>query len=178
MEIKYRGGIAEHKTGPLTLAYLKGLLEPAVKERVNYVNAKLLAKSRGINVLESLDSTASEYTDLIEVKVGNGHGAFTMAGTLFGMREPRIVELNGYKIDMEPAPYMLLVRNDDKPGVIGSIGTIMGVSRINIATMRVSRNSKGGKALMVLNVDGVVPRDVIGMVRKVDGITEVNFIKL
>jgi len=178
VEIKYRGGIAEHKTGPLTLAYLKGLLEPAVKERVNYVNAKLLAKSRGINVLESLDSTASEYTDLIEVKVGNGHGAFTMAGTLFGMREPRIVELNGYKIDMEPAPYMLLVRNDDKPGVIGSIGTIMGVSRINIATMRVSRNSKGGKALMVLNVDGVVPRDVIGMVRKVDGITEVNFIKL
>jgi D-3-phosphoglycerate dehydrogenase len=178
VEIKYRGGIVEHKTGPLTLAYLKGLLEPVVKERVNYVNAKHLAKSRGINVLESLDSSASEYTDLIEVKVSNGHSTFTMAGTLFGMREPRIVELNGYKIDMEPAPYMLLIRNEDKPGVIGSIGTIMGVSKINIATMRVSRNSKGGKALMVLNVDGLVPKDVIGMVKKVDGITEVNFIKL
>ena len=178
VEIKYRGGIAEHKTGPLTLAYLKGLLEPVVKERVNYVNAKLLAKSRSIDVLESLDSTASEYTDLIEVKVSNGHGSFTMAGTLFGMREPRIVELNGYKIDMEPAPYMLLVRNEDKPGVIGCIGTIMGVAKINIATMRVSRNSKGGKALMVINVDGVIPKDVIEMVKKVDGITDVNFIKL
>jgi D-3-phosphoglycerate dehydrogenase len=101
-----------------------------------------------------------------------------MAGTLFGMREPRIVELNGYKIDMEPAPYMLLVRNEDKPGVIGCIGTIMGVAKINIATMRVSRNSKGGKALMVINVDGVIPKDVIEMVKKVDGITDVNFIKL
>jgi D-3-phosphoglycerate dehydrogenase len=178
VEIKYRGGIAEHKTGPLTLAYLKGLLEPVVKDRVNYVNAKLLAKSRSIDVLESLDSSASEYTDLIEVKVGNGNGAFTMAGTLFGMREPRIVELNGYKIDMEPAPYMLLVRNEDKPGVIGCIGTIMGVGKINIATMRVSRNSRGGKALMVINVDGVVPKDVLDMVKKVDGITDVNFIKL
>lgn len=178
VEIKYRGSIAEYKTGPLTLAYLKGLLEPVVKDRVNYVNAKLLAKSRGIDVLESLDSTASEYTDLIEVRVSNGSGSFTMAGTLFGMREPRIVELNGYKIDMEPAPYMLLVRNEDKPGVIGCIGTIMGVAKINIATMRVSRNSKGGKALMVINVDGVVPKDVIEMVKKVDGITDVNFIKL
>ncbi len=178
VEIKYRGGIAEHKTGLLTLAYLKGLLEPVVKERVNYVNAKLLAKSRGIDVMESLDSAASEYTDLIEARVSNGHGAFSMAGTLFGMKELRIVELNGYKIDMEPAPHMLLVRNEDKPGVIGCIGTIMGVSKINIATMRVSRNSKGGKALMVLNVDGVVPKDVIDMVKKVDGITEVNFIKL
>ena len=83
VEIKYRGSIAEYKTGPLTLAYLKGLLEPVVKDRVNYVNAKLLAKSRGIDVLESLDSTASEYTDLIEVRVSNGSGSFTMAGTLF-----------------------------------------------------------------------------------------------
>ncbi len=178
VEIKYRGGIAGFKTGPLTLAYLKGLFEPVVKERVNYVNAKLLAKDRGIDVLEGLDSSASEYTDLIQVRVSNGNGAFTMAGTLFGMREPRIVELNGYKIDMEPAPFMLLVRNEDKPGVIGSIGTIMGESDINIATMRVSRNSRGGKALMVINVDGVVPKDVIDKVKSVDGITDVNFIKL
>ncbi|MBA1336126.1 MAG: D-3-phosphoglycerate dehydrogenase [Firmicutes bacterium] len=178
VEIKYRGGIIDHKTGPLTLAYLKGLLEPVVKERVNYVNAKHLAKSRGIDVLESLDSTSSEYTDLIEVKVSNCESSFVMAGTLFGMKEPRIVDLNGYKIDMEPSSHMLLVKNDDKPGVIGCIGTIMGVSKINIATMRVSRNVKGGKALMVLNVDSVVPRDVIEMVKKVDGVTEVNFIKL
>ncbi len=178
VEIKYRGGIAGYKTGPLTLAYLKGLLEPVVKERVNYVNAKLLAKDRGIDILEGLDSSSSEYTDLIQVRVSNGNGAFTMAGTLFGMLEPRIVELNGYKIDMEPAPFMLLVRNEDKPGVIGSIGTIMGKSDINIATMRVSRNSRGGKALMVINVDGIVPRDIIDMVKDVDGITDVNFIKL
>lgn len=178
VEIKYRGGIAGYKTGPLTLAYLKGLLEPVVKERVNYINAKLLAKDRGIDVLEGLDSSVSEYTDLIEVKVSNGNGAFTMAGTLFGMREPRIVELNDYMIDMEPAPYMLLVRNEDKPGVIGRIGTIMGKSNINIATMRVSRNSKGGKALMVINVDGVVPKEIINEVKEVDGITDVNFIKL
>jgi D-3-phosphoglycerate dehydrogenase len=178
VEIKYRGGIVEYKTGPLTLAYLKGLLEPVVKEKVNYVNAKHLAKSRGIDVLESLDSTLSEYTDLIEVKVSNGESSFTMAGTLFGMKEPRIVELNGYKIDMEPSPHMLLIKNDDKPGVIGCIGTIMGVSKINIATMRVSRNVRGGKALMVLNVDGVVPKDVVDMVKKVEGVTEVNFIKL
>jgi D-3-phosphoglycerate dehydrogenase len=178
VEIKYKGGLVEHKTGPLTLAFLKGLLEPVVKEKVNYVNAKVLAKSRGIDVVEGSDSSVNEYIDLIEARIINGPSCFTMAGTLFGAREPRIVELNGYKIDMEPCPNMLLITNDDKPGVIGCIGTILGVNKINVATMRVSRNVKGGKALMVLNVDSIVPREVLDMVGKVDGVTDVRFIKL
>lgn len=178
VEIKYRGGISEYKTGPLTLAFLKGLLEPIIKERVNYVNAKSLSKSRGIEVVESVDNTISQYTNLIEVTIHNGSNIFTLAGTLFGREEPRIVELNGYEIDVEPSPYMLLVRNEDKPGMIGRVGTIMGANKINIATMRVSRNVKGSKALMVLTVDSEVSRDIIDMIKKVDGIAEVRFIKL
>ncbi len=178
VEIKYSGGITEYKTETLTRAFLKGLLEPVIRERVNYVNAKLLAKNRGIEIVESLDSTISQYTNLIYITIYNGDSVFTLAGTLFGREEPRIVELNGYEIDVEPSSYMLLVRNEDKPGVIGCVGTIMGVNKINIATMRVSRNVKGGKALMVLTVDSEVPRDLLKMLEKVDLVTEVRLIKL
>ncbi|MBA1335553.1 MAG: D-3-phosphoglycerate dehydrogenase [Firmicutes bacterium] len=178
VELKYKGGLAEQKTGPLTLAYLKGLLEPVMKERVNYVNAKLLAKDRGIEVVESVDNTSGQYTNLIEVAVHNGTSTFTMAGTLFGKEEPRIVKLNGYEIDVEPRPYMLLSKYIDKPGVIGRMGTILGIEQINIATMQASRNVKGGKALMVLTVDSEVPSKTINKIKEADGIDNVTFVKL
>lgn len=178
VEIKYRGGIAERKTGPVTLAFLKGLLEPVVKEKVNYVNAKPLAKSRGIEVVESVDSTISQFTNLVEVAIHNCGTTFTVAGTLFGREEPRIVELNGYKIDIEPRSYVLLSKYVDKPGVIGRMGTILGAEGINIATMQASRNIKGEKALMVLTVDSEVPSETINKIKEADGIDNLSFVKL
>ena len=135
------------ETGMLTRAVLKGVFEPILKERVNYVNAALTAESRGVDVIES--KHAGKH-NLLEVKIHSKGNIFTVAGTVFGEKEIRVIEIDGYQFDLTPAPFMLVARNQDKPGMIGQIGTLLGASKVNIATMQVSRNLKDGNAMMFM----------------------------
>lgn len=178
VEIIYSGNVAEMETTTVTLAVLKGLFETILKERVNYVNAGLIAKNRGVEVTESKQSAVGKYKNLIQLKIGSKKKIFTISGTVFGQEEIRIVEINGYEFDVTPATNMLVAENEDKPGIIGQIGTLLGASKVNIATMQVSRNLKGNRAMMFLAVDSEVPAEPLRLLEGVEGIYRVQFVRL
>lgn len=178
LEIIYRGETVHMETQMITLAILKGLMEPVVQEKVNYVNAKLLAKSRGIEVIESQQSEDDRYLNFIQLKIYAKDKCFTIGGTVFGKKELRIAEVNGFVFDVVPTPYMLIAKNIDQPGMIGKIGTNLGEHHINIATMQVSRNVQGEKAMMVLTIDSEPTEEDLKMIQEVPGILNVQLVRL
>jgi D-3-phosphoglycerate dehydrogenase len=170
IEVIYQGEIGEVETSPLTRSLLKGLLEPVLSLPVNLVNAPILAESRGIKVSETKSTTPSEYTNLITVALYWDKEVRKVAGTVIGKGEPRIVNINGYRVDFVPEGIVLITSHIDKPGIIGKVGTILGEKDINIAGMNVGREEKRGKAVMVLSVDESIPPEVLQEIERIEGI--------
>ncbi len=148
------GGLAEHDTRLLTVAALNGAFQGRADGPVNYVNAPLIAAERGIEVREEQSGAARDYTNLVRVELRSGRSRIRAAGTTIGRdNRPWLVSVLGFDIELELAPLFVLCRYDDKPGVIGRVGTLFGEAGVNIAGMTVSRSRRGGKALMALTVD-------------------------
>ena len=171
IEISYLGEVAGFETGPLTVTFLKGFLEPIVGEGVNFVNAPVIAKERGLKVVESKETDIVDFVNLISVKIKTEKEERTFAGTLFGTLGERLVFLDRFRINVVPTGYLLFAPNIDRPGMIGKVGTLLGKSNINIAAMEVGRQSTGGQAVMVLNVDNTVPQAVLDEIAKLEGIS-------
>ncbi|MCL5056415.1 MAG: phosphoglycerate dehydrogenase, partial [Actinobacteria bacterium] len=161
VEVIYSGDFTSQEVAPITTAVVKGLLDPILQEVVNFVNASLLAKSRGIQVLSAVDGMNEGYSSLITVKVYSDKEEKSISGTLFGNSDPRIVLIDGYRVDAVPSGYMLYIPHIDRPRIIGPVGTLIGDHNINIATMQVGRKQIGGKAIMLLSVDGEVPDETL-----------------
>jgi D-3-phosphoglycerate dehydrogenase len=160
------GGLADYDTRLLTVAALKGAFQGRADRPVNYVNAPLIARERGIEVRENRSQTARDYTNLLRVEIVNGDESTRVAGTLIG-RDNRqwLVSALGFELDLELAPLLVLFRYDDVPGVIGRVGTLFGSAGVNIANMTVSRTRRGGEALMVLTVDSMPPPELVERIR-------------
>jgi D-3-phosphoglycerate dehydrogenase len=170
VEIGYHGELAGYDTRILTLSVLKGLFGTITDEPVSYVNAPTLAADHGIEVREVSTSSTVDWINLVSISGGDHQ----IAGTLVGLRaEPRIVQIDGHTLDMPPADTLLVVRNDDRPGVIGRVATLLGDAGINIADMEVGRSGEAGSALMVIATGEGVPPEVVEAVRSADGITAV-----
>jgi D-3-phosphoglycerate dehydrogenase / 2-oxoglutarate reductase len=170
LEIEYQGHIAEYDTRILTLSVLKGFFGATSGEPVSYVNAPAVAEEQGIEVRPTATTTARDYVNLITVRSG-GHD---VAGTLVGLRSlPTLVEIDGHTVDVPPAEHLLVVRNDDRPGMIGRVGTILGESGVNIDDMAVGSSPAGEKALMVIATDRPVPEVVQQQLLSQDGIVSV-----
>jgi D-3-phosphoglycerate dehydrogenase len=178
LEIIYGGEISGYPVSTLTTSFLIGMLSVILKETVNYVNAPLIAKQRGIKIREITSSTADNFTNLVTVHVKTGDGVKTLAGTIFNDKDIRIVQIDKYRIEVVPSRYMLVATYNDMPGVIGRFGIILGDSNINIAGMQVGRQSLGGEAVMVVQVDSPVPEDVLQQLQEIDAILSVRFVKL
>ncbi|KJS14562.1 MAG: D-3-phosphoglycerate dehydrogenase [Peptococcaceae bacterium BRH_c4b] len=178
VEVIYSGELAKQELMPLTTALLKGLLDPILQESVNFVNAPLLAKNRGIQVFQTTDGDSEGYANLISVKVYSDSGDKCLAGTLFGNNDARLVMIDGYRIDAVPSKYMLYIPHLDKPRIIGPVGTLIGEHNINIAGMQVGRKEIGGKAVMILAVDGLVPDGTLKEIAAIDGVLDVKMINL
>jgi D-3-phosphoglycerate dehydrogenase / 2-oxoglutarate reductase len=162
LRFEYYGGIAEFDTRALTLAGLKGAFSAVVHEPVSFVNAPLIARERGISVEESKSSQSLDYVNSIEVRAECPNETVSVAGVLVGKRDSeRVVRIYGYEIDMALAPIMLFFRYEDRPGIIGIVGTLLGEAGINIANMQVARQTEGGEALMGMAVDSAVPQEVL-----------------
>ena len=171
LTIEYQGQLADYDTRILTLAVLKGLLGRLTDEPVSYVNAPKLAAEAGIVVDESRTSVTDDYVNLITVRGGD----HAIAGTLFGVRnEARLVMVDEHTVDIPPSGHMLVVRNDNRPGMIGVVGTRLGQAGVNISDMDVGRSSSGDAALMVLSTDQPVPEAVVAELRAVPGIVRVD----
>jgi len=174
IEIVYSGDLADMETRVFSLSVLKGFLDPVIKEKVNCVNAELMLKNMGIELVESKSSYLDKYTNLITVKYYTKERQLSVSGTVFAKEEIRIVDFFGYKLDFEPTPHVLAIQNIDKPGIIGKIGTILGAANMNIAAMQWSRNRKGEKAVAFVSVDGEVSDPVLEELKKIDGVLKIS----
>lgn len=173
VEVETRGSF----TGlikPLTMALLKGLLG----ETANYINAPALAAERGIAVAQAKSLPAADYPNLLSCRAAWEGGERLIAGTLFGNEEARIVQMDGFRIDGLPNGVVLVMSNDDVPGVIGRVGTLLGARGINIAEWRLGRDRRGGRALSFINLDDAVPENVLNELRALPGIAEAKVVAL
>jgi D-3-phosphoglycerate dehydrogenase len=152
---------------------LKGFFGRISDDPVSYVNAPKMAEERGITVTESTTTTAHNFVNLITIR----GGAHSLAGTLMGLDgEARLVMVDDHRVDVPPANHMLVVRNDDRPGMIGFVGTIVGEAGLNIADMDVGQAPNGASAMMVLSITEAVPAEVCERLRAVEGIVSVDAI--
>jgi len=177
VEVRYEGDIAEEEVDLVTASALKGIFEP-LEWQVNAVNAPRIAQERGVEVTESKSSRAEDFQSLVTVTVSDADESCSVCGTLFTGNDPRIVRIDGYRVDAIPHGHMLVARNQDAPGVIGFIGTVLGNHDINIAGMFNARETIGGQALTVYNLDDPVPEDVREEIEADGRIVEARYIAL
>ena len=170
LEIGYEGQLADSDTRILTLSVLKGVFGKVSEEPVSYVNAPRLAEERGIEVRESSSSTSHDYVNLVSIRGGD----HAIGGTLVGLRgEARIVMVDDHLVDVPPADHMLVVRNDDVPGMIAAVTGVLGEAGINIDDMHLGRSNEGRAALMILATYGAVPDEVQEAIRALSGVVSV-----
>jgi D-3-phosphoglycerate dehydrogenase len=161
VSFEYLGRIAEADTRVLTLAALKGCLSAVVHEPVSFVNAPVIARERGISVTETKSTVSSDYVNLITLRASTEAGEVSVGGTLVGKRDgERIVRVYDFDIDLAPAAHMTFFLYEDRPGVIGRVGTILGEAGVNVGAAVVARKAQGGSALMTLTTDGPVPPEI------------------
>jgi D-3-phosphoglycerate dehydrogenase len=179
LDFRYLGELAERDTRLLTVAALNGAFQGRVEEAVNYVNAPLVAKERGIEVREEQRRASRHFKNLITVTAVAGDEEFAVSGTTTGRDdEPRLVRALGYDVEIALEPLMLFVVNDDRPGRIGRLGTILGEADVNIANMAVSRNRPRSRALMVLTLDNPIPPEVLERIGAEPGLLDPRSIAL
>lgn len=176
--VEYSGEVASLSVAPLTIAVLKGLFTPIMEDAVNYVNAPVIAKERGIEVKEVKSSDAGDFTSVIRVRVDAGKKPHRLAGTLFHRKEPRIIEIDNFQVEVIPEGHMLLILNVDKPGVIGAVGQVLGEQNINIARMQCSREERGGNALLIIGLDAPLPNSVHETIKRGQHILSVTLADL
>jgi D-3-phosphoglycerate dehydrogenase len=171
LEVEYQGGLAGATTAILTLAVLKGVFAAGTEEPVSYVNAPQLAEERGLEIREVTTATTRDYVNLITLR-STDH---SLAGTLSGSRsEPRIVLVDDHTVEVPPSEHMLVVRNDDRPGMIGVVGVVLGEAGVSISSMAVGPSQAANTALMVLSTDRSVPDDAFARLGAADGILDIH----
>ena len=178
IQIKYEGEISSYDTNTLKAAILGGLLEEISEERVNLVNANLVAERRGLTVTEQKKTTCKNYTSLITVEVTTSTGATTVAGTAMHDK-PHIVRVNDYWFDIEPTGgYFLFSDHQDRPGLIGAVGKITGDANINISSMHLGRLKPRGQALMILALDEPLPEETRQQILSIPDVYSAKLVKL
>jgi D-3-phosphoglycerate dehydrogenase len=178
IELKYSGEVTNYELNPLSLSFLRGLFSLILEEPVNYVNAPLIARQRGIKIIETKLSESEDFTNLISSEVSTDKGKSLVAGSLLGKKDIRIVKIDDYYVDVVPKGYILVISNEDRPGMMGAIGTILGKHKINIASMTLGRKKQGGLALTLLNIDNPVPLEVIEEIKNFHNIVEAKVVNL
>ncbi len=176
--VTYLGDFSGLDMTPVTTGALKGLLAPFVQHEVNFINAPVIAKERGIKVTESRSVEAEDFTNLVTIEATSSEGSNTISGTIFGKHEPRIVRVNTSRIDVVPEGHLLLIHNLDRPGAIGSIGTLLGQHNINIARMHVGQDKDGGRNVIFLDTDTRTPPETLEALRALPMVKSVTPLEL
>ena len=176
--LTYRGELTQKNTRLVTAAFCAGLLDRALEEDVNIVNAEVLLRERGIQMTEESRSDMGAFSSSLTAEVTTGGGTFAAAGTLFGNNMPRLIRLDEYRLEAYLDGNLLIFTHNDVPGIIGAVGTIFGKHRVNIAQMSVGRTAPGGGAIGVLNLDGLPPQAALDEVSGHPDIQSVRVIEL
>jgi D-3-phosphoglycerate dehydrogenase / 2-oxoglutarate reductase len=173
IELDFEGELAEHDVNLLVAAAIKGVLQPFTEERINPVNARLVAANRGVKLVERRSRSQGSYASLVTVRVQEHE----IAGTVL-MGELRAVRIDSFKVDLVPEGRFLVSRHHDRPGVVGQFGTILGQHDINIASMQLGRDAPRGSAMMILSVDERVPAEVLARLREVSAMSDLRYVEL
>jgi D-3-phosphoglycerate dehydrogenase len=173
IELEFEGEVAEHDINLLVAAAIRGVLQPFTEDRINAVNARLIASSRGVKLIERRSPAHGSYASLVTLRM-HGH---ELAGTVL-MGEPRAVRIDSFRVDLVPEGRFLVSRHEDRPGVVGSFGTILGKHDVNIASMQVGRDAPRGNAMMILAVDDPVGDEVLSRLRAVAGMSDLRYVEL
>ncbi|MCE5300102.1 MAG: phosphoglycerate dehydrogenase [Spirochaetia bacterium] len=176
--IEYSGDITKFNMKYLTIGAVKGFLSPALGDSVNFVNALPLAKERGIAVIEKTTTIATDFPNMISVTIETEKEKHSVFGTLSVTKEARIVMVDKFEVEITPEKNIIVYKNNDKPGVIGRMGTVLGANNINIASFTLGRHKTEKVALGVVTVDNEVPKAVIDSIRNMEDIIEVKYITL
>ena len=176
--VEYHGEVSSQPVASLTVAVLKGLFTPILEDAVNCVNAPVIAKERGIEVKEVTSQDAGDFISVIRVRVESGNKTHHLAGTLFHRKDPRIVEIDNFQVEILPKGHMLLIVNEDQPGVIGTVGLVLGHHGVNIARMQCSREERGGRALLMIGTDEPLPQPAIDTMKATPHVLSVRPVDL
>jgi D-3-phosphoglycerate dehydrogenase len=174
--IETEGSAAQLNQKPIVAAVLAGLMR-VYSDTVNMVNAPHLAKERGLDVREVRHDRDGDYNTLLRVTVTTDDGVRSVAGTIFGKSEPRLVEIHGIKVEADLNDDMLFVVNADAPGFIGRIGSTLGEAGVNIGTFHLGRREAGGEAVLLLSIDGDVPQALLTAVNSLEGVKKVKALR-
>lgn len=175
--IEYSGEVTEHDVKPITHAVLAGLLGPVI-ERVNMVNAAIVAEQRGVKISESLSRRARDFASMIRVRAVTSERESEVAGALFGRRDGRIVRINGFSLEAIPKGHMLFLFNHDQPGVLGSIATFIGENNVNIGRLYLGRKKIGESALALIQIDQPMSEETLNALASLSGVISVRQVKL
>jgi len=178
VQVEYSGDIVEHEIAPATAAVLRGVLSPVLESPVNYVNAPLIARERGIRVVESRSNRPSDFLNSVRVQVTSASGTSMVEGAVFSNKAVRLVRVDAFHLEAVPEGYILVIHNHDVPGVVGLMGTLLGKHGINIAGLELGREKVGGKAIALIHVDGQVPAEVLTELQALDPIISAQQIRL
>jgi D-3-phosphoglycerate dehydrogenase / 2-oxoglutarate reductase len=178
LQVGLFGDLAEQQTKPIITAALKGLLSPALRERVNYVNAGIEAKERGIHILETRDASVRDYAATLKLIAKGSLGQHSVTGALLGDSEMRITSVDDFPVNVVPTQNMLFTVHKDVPGIIGIIGSLLGKFNVNIASMQVGRKIVRGDAVMVLSLDDPLPDGILAEIKQVNGISDAYTVTL
>jgi D-3-phosphoglycerate dehydrogenase len=178
VKIIYSGAITAHKVAPVTMALAKGLLAPVFGDSVNSINALDMAKERGIDIQEIQSNKEVEYVNRVSVEIKTDKETFTMWGTLSNNNQPRIVKINNVYVEAIPDGHMLFINNNDQPGIVGAVGTVLADANINIGGITFGREKQGGLAVSIVNVDSAIPEAIIDQLRRTKNILLVKTVKV
>ena len=178
VRVEYGGEVTQYDVAPLTLALLKGILSPIMESGVNYVNAPVVARQRGIKVIEAKTNRPSDFANSIAVKARTEEKELEIEGAVFGSNNPRIVRIDNFYLEAVPEGYILLLHNRDVPGVVGKLGTLLGANGINIAGLELGRDKVGGMAISLIHVDDAVPKEVLEALRQLPEILSAELVRL
>jgi len=173
IELQYRGTVADKDTEPVTLGFLMGLLQPHFEMPLNMVNTPVLAKERGISIDETKNTEAKDVASSFSAKVVTTKVTRSVTGSVFGETLLRIIEIDEFNIEMTPQGAVLVIFNDDKPGVIGAVGTVCGRHGINIGTMGVGQKLEQRKAILAVSLDKELDTETTEELRKLDFVNEI-----
>lgn len=177
-KITYRGEVSEKKTRLITSAFVAGLLSSGAEEPANIINAESIARERGIQITESSSRDGGDFTSVVNTTLVTDNGEFSVSGTIFGDRFLRLVRLDGFHLDAYLDGQLLIFRHEDKPGLIGFIGTVCGKHDVNISHMSLGRADNGGDALAVLNLDSVPSQEAAAEILANAAVTGVDLVAL
>jgi D-3-phosphoglycerate dehydrogenase len=177
VSLTYAGEIAAWDGAPLRTASLAGLLEPVTDQRVNAVNADLVARERGLRVSETREDAAEPWSSLVVLSVGEGASCVRLAGSTAHGR-PRLAGVDEFAIDAELAGLILVTRHVDRPGIVGAVGTTLAEAGVNISSLELSRLSAQGEAMMFVSVDHPVPAPVLERIGAIEGVRDARMVEL